>query len=103
MATETYEIAWNYASSYGGPWMAGDKVQLDEDVAAMVNSDSPGVLKGYKADSDPIVEQSKKNRMVTQAETREGDWPRADRVTGSKKAQGAAQAKDGAGVEGGTA
>lgn len=39
-----YIVQWNYGSSYGGPWTAGETVNLDEQRAADINRDSPGVL-----------------------------------------------------------
>lgn len=40
----TYIVQWDYASSYGGPWSKGDRVELDDATAEAINRDSPGVL-----------------------------------------------------------
>lgn len=39
-----WTVQWDYASSIGGPWSAGEVVTLDEETAAHVNRSSPGVL-----------------------------------------------------------
>lgn len=42
----SYVVAWRYQSSYGGPWEAGQTVELSEAMAEAVERDSPGVLRG---------------------------------------------------------
>lgn len=39
-----YVVQWPYRSSLGGPWQAGERVTLDDDTAAAISRDSPGVL-----------------------------------------------------------
>lgn len=39
-----YRVNWNYRSSLGGPWSAGQLVELAEATAAAVDASSPGVL-----------------------------------------------------------
>lgn len=38
------KVQWNYQSGLGGPWQAGDEVNLDEALVEAINRDSPGVL-----------------------------------------------------------
>ncbi len=40
-----YIVQHHYASSLGGPWVAGMEMDLPEDKAAHINRSSPGVLK----------------------------------------------------------
>lgn len=63
-----FKVQWKYYSSMGGPWEADDNVDLDEDHAAMINRDSPGVLREVKQTSAP-----KSDRQVKKAETRKLD------------------------------
>lgn len=44
MPVPMFEVMWDYESSYGGPWMKGDKIKLEPGLAAKINDDSPGVL-----------------------------------------------------------
>lgn len=39
-----YMVKWNYRSSLGGPYEAGQALELDAEQAAAINRDSPGVL-----------------------------------------------------------
>jgi hypothetical protein len=39
-----YLVRWKYKSSLGGPWRAGEVVALDDERAADIGRDSPGVL-----------------------------------------------------------
>lgn len=39
-----YLVRWDYVSSWGGPWSASEEIELEEEHAAAVNRDSPGVL-----------------------------------------------------------
>ena len=39
-----YRVLWTYRSGIGGPWQAGDVVDVDEPLATAINHDSPGVL-----------------------------------------------------------
>lgn len=39
-----YVVQWRYKSGLGGPWQAGEVVELTAEAAAAVNVDSPGVL-----------------------------------------------------------
>jgi hypothetical protein len=41
---QTYTVNWRYKSNLGGPWQAGDEVELEPDVAQAIDNDSPGVL-----------------------------------------------------------
>ena len=44
----TYTVKWDYASAYGGPWKKNDRIELEGDLADLINRDSPGVLVRYK-------------------------------------------------------
>lgn len=65
-----YEVQWEYQSSLGGPWWAGDVVELTEELAEAVNRDSPGVLQAEKGHvqraptTGRAVEAPPKDRMV---------------------------------------
>lgn len=39
-----YRVNWSYASSLGGPWHAGQLVELTEQTADAIDATSPGVL-----------------------------------------------------------
>ena len=39
-----YRVNWSYLSSAGGPWGAGQVVEIPVDQAEAVNASSPGVL-----------------------------------------------------------
>ncbi len=69
-----YLVQWNYKSSLGGPWVAGQMVDVSLQVAEAVNRDSPGVLvqegqvtaREYSGDL-PVqmrIELGKSDRMV---------------------------------------
>ena len=63
--TEQYKVKWDYVSSLGGPWAAGDLVELDEEMAEAVNRDSPGVLLRH-------VPMPARTRQVTKAPVTRG-------------------------------
>lgn len=58
-----YTFNWKYSSSLGGPWQAGESVELDDALAQAINIDSPGVL-------TPVIE----------GEARAVDVPPSDRM-----------------------
>ena len=77
-----YKVQWKYSSGLGGPWLAGDIVDLSVDLADYINRDSPGVLKPVKETAKEQTSKSAekpkdktgkggKNRMVTQAKNRD--------------------------------
>lgn len=39
-----FQVQWRYKTDHLGPWTQGDEVELQPDVAELVNRDSPGVL-----------------------------------------------------------
>lgn len=59
-----YIVQWAYGSSYGGPWQAGESVELEPDVAAQINIDSPGVLVEPKAPATRAPEEPTRHRQV---------------------------------------
>lgn len=67
-----FKVQWNYTSSLGGPFLAGDIVELDEAKAEAINRDSPGVLVGInpKKAGMPVSEKTVRDRAVREAETR---------------------------------
>lgn len=79
-----YKVNWKYKSSIGGPWEAGDVVEIDDAaVAEAINIDSPGVLEPLFLPSkndgtSPALSpkagkgaKKSKDRQVKAAETRE--------------------------------
>lgn len=75
-----YLVQWDYSSSWGGPWVKGQRVSLHPDVAAGCNRDSPGVLIEVGA----IEEAAPPNdRMVKRAQHRGqgGEQGAIDRTT----------------------
>ena len=62
-------VQWDYSSSLGGPWAAGEAVELDAETAAHVNRSSPGVL---VAEAEPRPGPPA-DRMVRKAKARAGD------------------------------
>lgn len=69
-----YQVQWDYRSSIGGPWKAGDVVALHPDLATAINYDSPVVLKPYEeAPQDlSIPLPGAKDRMTKTANRRGG-------------------------------
>jgi hypothetical protein len=67
-----FKVQWKYSSSLGGPFLAGDTVELGEAMAEAINRDSPGVLVAVnpKKAGKPVGEKTIKDRAVRQAETR---------------------------------
>ena len=66
-----YSVLWRYKSSLGGPWMKGDLIELDEDLAEAINKDSPGVLKEAKtAKNDAPGGVQVENRLGSAEKTR---------------------------------
>jgi hypothetical protein len=43
-----YIIQWNYGSGQVGPYLKGDVVEVEDELAEWMNRDSPGVLKPVK-------------------------------------------------------
>lgn len=39
-----FQVQWKYRANELGPWVEGDEIELQADVAEHVNRDSPGVL-----------------------------------------------------------
>ena len=67
-------VQWAYSSSLGGPWQAGEAVELDAETAAHVNRTSPGVL--VAADGPKAGPPA--DRMVRKAKARSGEPAAAD-------------------------
>ena len=67
-----FKVQWKYTSSLGGPFVAGDTVDLDEALAQAINRDSPGVLVAVnpKKAGKPVSKEEIRDRAVKQAETR---------------------------------
>lgn len=67
-----FKVQWKYTSSLGGPFVAGDVVELDEAKAEAINRDSPGVLVAVnpKKAGKPVSKDEIRDRAVKQAETR---------------------------------
>lgn len=76
-----YKVQWNYASGMGGPWRAGEVVEIDNTaVAEAINVDSPGVLvpegvgrAGVTIDAEPATRDMAEppaTRQVTTAARR---------------------------------
>lgn len=59
-----YTVQWRYSSSLG-QFAQGDVVELDDELAAAINRDSPGVLAR-------IVEGPPADRMIKRARKRAG-------------------------------
>lgn len=78
-----FKVQWKYTSSLGGPFMAGDTVDLDEAMAEAINRDSPGVLVAVnpKKAGKPVGKDEIRDRAVRQAETR-GRTPAGGRSGG---------------------
>lgn len=56
-----YRVQWNYQSGLGGPWKAGDEVEMEEWRYRHINVDSPGVLK--------VIVEGEKLPKVTRGKT----------------------------------
>lgn len=71
-----YKIKWNYKSSYGGPWMKGDVVELSDTQAEEIDRDSPGVL-------EAVIEKISKgkNRMVVEPENSRAEEDEQEPIT----------------------
>ncbi len=59
-----YKVQWRYTSSLGGPWEAGEAVELDEELAAAINLDSPGVLALEIPGQERATKRAPMDRMV---------------------------------------
>ena len=69
-----FRVAHNYRSSLG-QFVEGDQVELDDELAAYINRDSPGTLTGSEASAE-WTGKSPTDRMVRSAQRRqdrEGD------------------------------
>lgn len=66
-----YVVQWKYKSSLGGPWQAGEVIELEEELAEAVNRDSVGVLLPAAEDVAPQVQAAlaRTNRMQISAQT----------------------------------
>jgi hypothetical protein len=67
-----YIVQHRYSSALGGPWAAGQEMELSEAEAARFNVDSPGVLKlkaavEPKADAETRQAEPEKTRQVKAA------------------------------------
>ena len=49
-----YRVNWSYQSSAGGPWWAGQLVEMPVDQAEAVNASSPGVLTPVQGTPKPV-------------------------------------------------
>ena len=58
-----YQVQWKYSSGLGGPWQAGEEVELEEWRANHINVDSPGVLK--PVEGERLKVESKKKQPAT--------------------------------------
>lgn len=76
-----YRVQWNYASSRGGPWKAGDVVEIDHaGDAEAINQDSPGVLvpatiapsAASAAPAARDVDEAPNDRMMAEPAARRG-------------------------------
>lgn len=70
-----YKVKWDYRSSIGGPYLKGDKIEMEESQAEAINVDSPGVLELVGA--KPKAEVSKTETEKTEAEKTGEDEPEA--------------------------
>jgi hypothetical protein len=58
-----YLVRWDYVSSWGGPFSASQVLDdLDEERAAAINRDSPGVLVRLEDEPPPAVEEAVEER-----------------------------------------
>lgn len=71
-----YRVNWSYASSLGGPWHAGQLVELTEEAAEAIDATSPGVLE--PAPDEP-VKGAKGKRQAKTPRTRAKTEAEADR------------------------
>lgn len=73
-----FRVRWDYRSSIGGPWLAGDVVDVDPGVAEAIGKDSPGVLTPSPLPSPSVgegareMEKPPRDRMVRRGD-RKGD------------------------------
>lgn len=66
----TYTVQWNYQSGLGGPWLAGQVLEVDDALAIALNHDSPGVLVPTAQSALIPPNAPPHNRQVTSAATR---------------------------------
>lgn len=79
--TIRYTVQWNYSSNLGGPWAAGESVDLSPERAADINRDSPGVLVEVGAIPDEPIPEAR-DRMVKRAQRRgQGAQSSIDKTT----------------------
>lgn len=64
-----YVVQHRYCSALGGPWVAGQEMEMAEAEAARFNTDSPGVLKPKVAVEAEVTRQAEpeKTRQVKAA------------------------------------
>lgn len=75
-----YRVNWRYQSSLGGPWQAGDLIEIDATLAERINVDSPGVLSD--PDTPPTEQQDrmmkapgrKRHVVAREGEITADDW-----------------------------
>lgn len=67
-----YVAQWKYKSSLGGPWQAGERVELEPELAEAINRDSAGVL-ALEANQPAArqVSEPPQDRMVKAAPARQ--------------------------------
>jgi hypothetical protein len=63
-----YIIQWNYGSGQVGPYLKGDVVEVEDELAEWMMRDSPGVLKEVKEvkKSGSKSSKAKSDRMIHQ-------------------------------------
>lgn len=62
-----YIIQWDYGSGQVGPYLKGDVVEVEDELAEWMDRDSPGVLKNMTSPRTPLPKgegKKKKDRMV---------------------------------------
>lgn len=60
-------VQWKYKSSLGGPWQAGERVEVDAATAEVINRDSVGVL---VAETERPVDAPPNDRMLRAAKAK---------------------------------
>lgn len=66
---KVYTVQWDYQSNLGGPWAAGEAIELFETRAADINRDSPGVLVEAGLAEEKLIPKAR-DRMVRRAQHR---------------------------------
>lgn len=85
MATKHYKVGWDYRSSLGA-LTKGTTVELDDEFAALVNRDSPGILDEVDSAQQSKIEAAKKALAeATGQPTGDDSEPEGDDLDGLKK------------------